>query len=588
MKLILDIETNGFLDVLDKIHCMVFRDVDTQKVYSYNPDQINEGLNLLKKATSIIGHSVMGFDLPAIEKVTGYKYEGEILDTLLCSRLIWTNMVEVDYTKKDLPPKLIGKHSIESWGYRLGLRKGDFAQTATFDVWTQDMQDYCERDVEVTYLLYKLIEKQNYSKQAIKLEHDFAHWIIKQEQGGVDFDETTAQSLFLSLTKQRLEIEQKLSAVFGSWRKSTGFKTYKRDNKKRGIKTGVPVEQFKTEIFNPNSRDHIADRLKTLGWKPKTFTATGKPEVNEKVLKSLPYDEAKLISEHLLIQKRLGQLSEGEQAYLKLITKEKKIHGKIITNGAVTGRCTHFNPNLAQVVAKGSKYGTEMRSLFVAPSNMVMCGIDFSGLELRVLANYLCNYDSGDFAKTLLEDDIHSKNQQILGLESRDKAKTFIYAYIYSAGNERISEILSVSVQEAKRIRETFERALPALKNLKNAVAVKYRNQKWIYGLDKRKLMCRAEYSSLNTLIQSAGSLLVKKGTVIFNDDLQQAGFVWGKDYRMVLHVHDEMQFVVHKDKIEEFKNIAETLFNKTKDYFNFKCDLAGEIKVGSNWSETH
>ena len=588
MKLILDIETNGFLDVLDKIHCMVFRDVDTQKVYSYNPDQINEGLNLLKKATLIIGHSVMGFDLPAIEKVTGYKYEGAILDTLLCSRLIWSNMVEVDYIKKDLPPKLIGKHSIESWGYRLGLRKGDFAQTATFDVWTQDMQDYCERDVEVTYLLYKQIEKKNYSEKAIKLEHDFAHWIIKQEQGGVDFDETTAQSLFLSLTKQRLEIEQKLSAVFGSWNKSIGFKTYKRDNKKRGIVAGVPVEQFRTEIFNPNSRDHIADRLKTLGWKPKSFTATGKPEVNEKVLKSLHYDEAKLISEHLLIQKRLGQLSEGEQAYLKLITKEKKIHGKVITNGAVTGRCTHFNPNLAQVVAKGSKYGTEMRSLFIAPTNMVMCGIDFSGLELRVLASYLCNYDNGDFAKTLLEADIHSKNQQILGLETRAKAKTFIYAYIYSAGNERISEILEVSLTEAKRIRQTFEKALPALINLKNAVAVKYRNQKWIYGLDKRKLMCRAEYSSLNTLIQSAGALLVKAGTVIVNNDLQQAGFVWGKDYRMVLHVHDEMQFVVHKDKIEEFKNIASELFNKTKDYFGFKCDLAGEIKVGSNWSETH
>ena len=587
MKLILDIETNGFLDVLDKIHCMVFKDIETQKVYSYNPDQINDGLQLLKKAELIVGHSVMEFDLPAIEKVTGYKYEGEVLDTLLCSRLIWANMTEIDYTKKEVPPKLIGKHSIESWGYRLGLRKGDFAETASFDVWTQDMQDYCERDVEVTYLLYKLIEKQNYSKQAIKLEHDFAHWIIKQSQGGVDFDETTAQSLFLSLQKQRLEIEQKLSAVFGSWRKSTGFKTYKRDNKKRGIKAGVPVEQFKTEIFNPNSRDHIADRLKTLGWKPKSFTATGKPEVNEKVLKSLPYEEAKLISRHLLIQKRLGQLSDGEQAYLKLI-KRGKIHGKVITNGAVTGRCTHFNPNLAQVVSKGSEYGTEMRSLFVAPTNMVMLGIDFSGLELRVLSSYLYNYDSGDFANTLLKDDIHTKNQHILGLDSRDKAKTFIYAYIYSAGNERLSEILNVSVTEAKGIREKFERALPALKNLKNAVAVKYRNQKWIYGLDKRKLMCRAEYSSLNTLIQSAGSLLVKKGTVILNEDLHKAGFVWGKDYRMVLHVHDEMQFVVSKDKVEEFKTIAKDLFNKTKEYFNFKCELAGEIKVGSNWSETH
>ena len=138
MKLILDIETNGFLDSLDKIHCMVFRDVDTQKVYSYNPDQINEGLELLKKADMIIGHSVMGFDLPAIEKVTGYKYEGEVLDTLLCSRLIWSNMTEVDYTKKNLPPKLIGKHSIESWGFRLGLRKGDFQENNSFDVWSKE------------------------------------------------------------------------------------------------------------------------------------------------------------------------------------------------------------------------------------------------------------------------------------------------------------------------------------------------------------------------------------------------------------------------------------------------------------------
>jgi DNA polymerase I-like protein with 3'-5' exonuclease and polymerase domains len=209
-------------------------------------------------------------------------------------------------------------------------------------------------------------------------------------------------------------------------------------------------------------------------------------------------------------------------------------------------------------------------------------------LELRVLASYLHNYDNGDFSKTLLEADIHTSNQQILGLSTRDKAKTFIYAYIYSAGNERISEILGVTVQEAKRIRDKFEKAIPALINLKNAVGLKYRNQKWIYGLDKRKLMCRAEYSSLNTLIQSAGALLVKAGTVIVNNDLEQAGFVWGKDYRMVLHVHDEMQFVVNKNKVEEFKTIANKLFKKTKDYFNFKCELAGEIKVGSNWSETH
>jgi len=566
---------------------MVAKDITTGKVYSYNPDQLDEGLKLLKKATLLVGHSILSFDLPAIEKHFGYYYKGAVLDTLLCSRLIWTNRTDLDWKYKELPPKLYGKHSLESWGYRLGLRKGDFKEHNTFDIWTKDMQDYCERDVEVTFLLYKLVSAEKYSIDALLLEHKFAHWIIKMEQGGVDFDETTAQSLYTILTKRRLELENKLSLVFGSWKKSLGFKTYKRDNRKRGIKAGVPVEQFKTEVFNPNSRDHIANRLQTLGWKPKSFTATGKPEVNEKVLKSLPYPEAKIISEHLMIQKRLGQLSDGDQAYLKL-TKKGKIYGKVITNGAVTGRCTHHSPNLANVTSKASEYGSEMRSLFIAPADMVMLGCDFSGIELRVLSHYLHSYDSGDFKKSLLEDDIHTKNQKLLGLESRAKAKTFIYAYIYSAGNERLSEILGVSVSEAKRIREKFEKAIPALKNLKTAVAVKYRNQKWIYGLDKRKLMCRAEYSSLNTLIQSAGALIVKAGTILLNQELTSAGFVWGKDYRMVLHVHDEMQFVVHKDKVERFKKIASTMFDKTQEFFNFKCPLAGEFKVGQNWSATH
>ena len=587
MKLVIDVETNGFLDKLDTIHCMVFKDIETEKVYSYNPDQLEEGLQLLKKATLLIGHSVLGFDLPALKKVFGFEYKGEIQDTLLCSRLIWTNRSEEDYKLKEVPPRLLGKHSIEAWGYRLGLRKGDFKEHNDFSTWTLDMQDYCKRDVEVCYLLYKLIEKQNYSKDAIKLEHQFAYWINKLERGGVDFDETSAQKLHSILVKRKVDLEEKLQTIFPAWQKSFGFKTYKRDNKKRGIKAGVPKELLKIEIFNPNSRDQIADRLKTLGWKPSAFTATGKPEVNDKVLKELKYPEAKLISEHLLIQKRLGQLSDGEQAYLKLNHKGK-IHGKINTNGAITGRCTHFNPNLANVVSKASKYGAEMRQLFISPANMAMLGIDFSGLELRCLANYLYRYDSGDFQKTLLEDDIHTKNQKRLGLDSRDKAKTFIYAYIYNCGDTKLSQLLDVSISEARRIRTTFEKLLPALKTLKQAVAVKYRNQKWIYGLDKRKLMLRAEFSSLNTLIQSAGALLVKAGTIILNQDLAKAGFKWGEDYRMVLHVHDEMQFVVRKGKIEEFKKIANQLFDKTQKYFNFKCPLAGEIKVGQNWSETH
>ena len=589
MKLIVDLETNGFLDKDNLvIHCIVCKDIETNQVYSYNPKNLMDSLELLNKAEVIIGHNLIGFDVPVLKKVLNYNYKGEVFDTLLMSRLIWTNLLDTDYKCKELPAKLYGRHSLEAWGYRVGLRKGDYQEHSDFSEYNLDMLEYCQNDVEVTHLLYDKITKENYSSKAIELEHKFAFWISHQEQHGVYFDETTAQSLHTILTKRKLDLEDKLSLAFPAWDKNCGYKRYKRDNKKKGIKANVPIPVIKRETFNPNSRQHIADRLiAVLGWKPKTFTPTGQPEINEKVLDQLKYPEAKIISEYLMIQKRLGQLSDGNQAYLKL-NKRGKIYGKVITNGAVTGRCTHHSPNLAQCVSSNSPFGKEFRSLFYSPTSMAFVGCDFSGLELRVLGHYLHNYDNGDFSKKLLENDIHTENQKSAGLSSRAKAKTFIYAFIYGCGDKKLGEILDVSNDEAKRVRERFTKNLPALKILIDAVKHKFRSYGYLKGLDGRKLICRAEYSALNTLVQSAGALLVKQGTIILNEDLQKAGFKWGEDYAMVLHIHDEMQFLVKKEKIKQFEQITKSIFKKTQDFFDFRTQLDGEIKVGQNWSETH
>ena len=587
MRVIFDLETNGFLSDATKIHSIVIKDIDTKQVFSYHGDKIGRGLYILSGASLLVGHNILKFDLPVIEKLyPEYKIEGEVFDTLLVSRLIWTNRKELDFQMKELPLNLAGRHSLESWGYRLGLRKGDYAKENDFSVWTPAMQTYCERDVEVTYEFFKLIEKQNYSTEAIKLEHDFARCIYLQEAHGFHFDVASAKKLYASLANRRLELEKSLVSTFPNWKKYIGTFTPKRDNKTLGYKKGVPIKRYKELTFNPNSRDHISDRLMNKGWKPREFTPDGKPKVDESVLSKLIYPEAKLLAEHFLIQKRIGQLAEGNNAWLKL-QRDGIIYGSVITNGANTGRCTHQKPNVAQTPSVGVPYGKECRSLFTVPDGFQLIGCDASGLELRCLAHYIGAFDEGSFTKQLLHGDIHSYNQKQIGLPTRDLAKRVIYGIIYGIGDTRLGAVVGKNSQEGKRIKAKIFEALPALKQLRDNVIIATRNKKYLLGLDKRKLIPRSEHSSLNLLIQSCGALIIKMATVILHKKLKEKNY--DKNIcTMVAHVHDELQLQCKSDYADEVGKIAVQSIKDAGTYFNLRCPLDAEYKIGNNWANTH
>ena len=587
MRLIFDIETNGFLSEATKIHSIVIKDIDTKQLYSYHGDKIGRGLYLLSGASLLVGHNILKFDIPVINKLyPEYKIEGDVFDTLLVSRLIWTNRKEEDFRMKELPLNLAGRHSLESWGYRLGLRKGDFIKTGDFSKWSQEMQDYCEKDVEVTYELFKLIEKQKYSQETIELEHDFARCIYLQEAHGFHFDVASAKKLYASLANRRLELEKSLTSAFPKWQKYIGTFIPKRDNRTLGYKKDVPVKRYKELTFNPNSRDHISDRLMDKGWKPKEFTPDGKPKVDESILSTLDFPEAKLLSEHFLIQKRIGQLAEGNNAWLKL-QKDGIIYGSVITNGANTGRCTHQKPNVAQTPSVGVPYGKECRSLFIVPNSFRLIGCDASGLELRCLAHYLGAFDEGSFAKQLLDGDIHTYNQKQIGLPTRDLAKRVIYGVIYGIGDARLGAVIGKSSQEGKRIKAKLFEALPALRQLRDNVIIAIRNKKYLLGLDKRKLIPRSEHSSLNLLIQSCGALIIKMATIILHKKLKEKNY--DKDTcAMVAHVHDELQLQCKSAVADEVGAIAVQSIKDAGTHFNLRCALDAQYKIGNNWADTH
>lgn len=595
MKILLfDIEANGFLQTVSTIHCLVIKDLTSGLVESFNNTTSNApvkvGIQKLLEADLIVAHNGIKYDIPVMEKLYGVTFtKDKVVDTLVLSRLIYADLSEMDtalMAAKRIEGRHFKSHSLEAWGRRLGEHKADYQ--GGWEEWSQEMEDYCVQDVHTLEALYRYLTRKPYSTDAIELEHRVAWIIARQERHGFLFDKPKAANLYTTLVQHKLRIEEKLREAFPPLKLRDGKpKIYKRDNPAKGIKAGVPFQNYKLTEFNPGSRDHIAHWLKVMhNWVPTEFTEAGKPKVDESVLNSLPYPEAKLMAEYLMVAKRIGQLAEGEQAWLKQVGSDDRLHGSVITNGAVTGRATHANPNLAQVPSCSSPYGSECRELFCVPTGKALVGADLSGLELRCLAHFMARYDGGAYGKVLLEGDIHTENQHAAGLETRNQAKTFIYAFLYGAGDAKIGSIVGGDASHGKKLKRKFFKKIPAIKKLVEAVKLKAETSKFLLGLDGRVLHVRSSHAALNTLLQSAGALIAKQALVIFDDSINALG--WGNRVQQVAWVHDEIQVECDEDIAEEVGKLAVQSFVKAGEHFNFRIPISGEYKIGNNWRETH
>ena len=582
MRYIFDIETDGLLDTVTTVHCLVLKDIDTGVSRTYTAHDWPDGARLLETAELIVGHNILKYDIPVLDKLGAFNPKGTIRDTLVCTRLIWADIKQADFTRTDFPTKLIGSHSLRAWGHRIGNYKDDY--DGGWERFTPKMLEYCLQDVEVTSTLWDRITAKNYSEEAIALEHEVAEVVARQEAHGFAFDKETAGRLYAALSVRKLELGEKLKAVFPDWEVRTPF-TPKVNSVKYGYKKGVPTYKVRKIAFNPGSRHHVADRLQALrGWRPTEFTNDGKPKVDETVLRGLEYLEAQLLVEYYTLVKRLGQLGDGNQAWLQ-VERHGRIHGFVNTNGAVTGRATHAYPNLAQVPAVGVPYGSDCRALFtVSPGNKLV-GVDVSGLELRCLAHYMARYDGGSYAETVVHGDIHSANQAAAGVPSRSQAKTFIYGFLYGAGAEKIGNIVGQGAREGGRLKARFLRKLPALNRLIKQVQTAA-ERGYLIGLDGRRLTVRSTHAALNTLLQSAGALICKQWIVEFDRALKNTGL--SEHCQQVAWVHDEIQLETKEHLADEVGEIAVECIGKAGAAFGIRCDLTGEYRIGSNWAETH
>jgi DNA polymerase I-like protein with 3'-5' exonuclease and polymerase domains len=546
-RICLDIETDGF----DPSHiwCVGTEDIDTGETRLFLESDRLKFREFMRDVEEVLGFNVLQFDLPILDSLWGVRVPvDQVTDVLILCQLE--------------QPGREGGNSLEAWGGRLRFPKMDMEKEDFYRGYTEDMGIYCMNDVKLTVKLYHHITSVmsgRFSKDSIRLEHQVKAITSRQEVNGFYLDEFKAMSLSADFSERLTDITEKMQEIFPP--------------KEIQLKTKV-----KYEPFNPGSRKQIAERLMERGWVPEKHTEKGNVVVDETTLASIDMDEAKVLAEYLMLQKRAAQVKSWLEA---IKPKTGRVHGRVLTLQTITGRMAHASPNMAQVPAVYSPYGAECRGCWTVPSDKkVLVGIDASSIELRMLCHYM---KDEDYTTQVVSGDIHTYNQQLAELPSRDQAKTFIYALLYGAGAAKIGSIIGKGAAEGQEIMDRFFLNLSSFQDLKTKVN-KAAERGWIAGLDKRTLHIRTVHASLNTLLQGGSAILMKRALVIFDKLIKEQGL----NAIFVANVHDEWQLEVDKDHGDMVGKLGVDAIKRAGDYYKLRCPLDGEYKVGTSWAETH
>jgi len=611
-----DLEADGLLSTVSRIWCIVCKDYETGELFQWTPDTIDEFPQWAEdNVHHWIGHNFLGYDMRVLKKILNMKIKpNRVTDTLLVSRLQM-------YTRQ-------GGHSLDNWGTILNFPKLPFKD---FSEYNEEMLEYCINDVELTYKVacYLKSEGGKYgSEHASRIEHLSQYLVDEMCQTGFALDVRKAHQLFAMFGNESNKLASEILSELPAIPKFVDERTpkYKKDGSLSSVGLKKPLGGNWKDCVGPfsaiewteldlNSPKQKVERLNPY-WSP-TIRTKGYRKLNDKLhAKEITQEEFdkrqqymwQICDENLATisddapqgLKKLGRYAmlvaryKEVEGWLDALGSDDRVHGSVFSIGAVTHRMSHNSPNMANIPGADSPYGEECRSCYTVgnPDTHTLLGVDASGIQLRVLAHYM---DDPDYTREVVDGDIHTKNLEAMGIDkgewdeehgqwtARSVAKTFIYAWLLGAGDEKVGLICGGSSQFGRQVKEKFLSNIPALARLKERAAKAAKSGRLV-GLDGRKIEIKSEHFALSCYLQGAESCVMKRAMIDWHVEVAKRKL----DAKMVAVVHDEFQIEVRKDQADEVGKIVVDSIVNAGVYFKMKCPLDGEYRIGNNWTETH
>lgn len=611
-RVVFDIEGDGLYETITQVWCICTRDLDTGEERSFPPSDIASGLQYLSSCSTLVGHNIIDFDLPVLRDLCDWRpADGtSIVDTLVLSRLSNPDRrVPAGYTGKS------GPHSLDVWGYRVGKYKPEHEDWSQY---SPEMLARCQSDVLINTLVYtKLMEELSDHKwgDSVWIEHVVARIMSEQARTGVCFDVTAAEKLIEKLIGEIAAVDAQLDPVLpvrwlqfktpitkpfkkdGTYTQQVINWLYDSDYLVDEVQVCGPFSRVVPEKMNTNSDKQLKEFLLSQGWEPIAYNydkdgnpTSPKLEFSDDDDDGISDELGKLIKYRKMCSHRKSQV----EGWLRNVRSDGRLTSYANPLGTPTGRMRHSNVVNVPKAKKYVPFGIEMRSLFIAQPSRVLVGYDAAGLELRMLAHYMNDLNFTEAVVNGREEDgtdIHTVNQKLAGLPTRDAAKTFIYAFNYGAGDAKLGAIAGGDAGLGLSLRREFLRNLPALDKLIRGVK-RASSRGYLVGLDGRKLWVRRnpvtgelqKNKALNILLQSAGAIVMKRAMIYLDEWVACEGLEAVK----VLDMHDEAQWEVYPTDVDRFKELAEMSLVKAGEYFKLNVPLAATAKVGKNWAETH